>query len=60
VNGFWAENEAQWEDCLSKLIGDRKLRKQMGLRGREIVEKNYSLEANAPRILEVLRRVSSD
>ncbi|MBM4276288.1 MAG: glycosyltransferase family 4 protein [Deltaproteobacteria bacterium] len=54
VNGFWAQNEAQWEDRLLKLIHERELRKEMGLKGREIVERNYSIEANAPRLLSTL------
>ena len=58
VNGFWAQNEAQWEDCLLKLIEEKELRKKMGLKGREIVEKNYSLEVSAPRLLSVLKEVA--
>lgn len=54
VNGFWAESEAQWENRLLTLINERDLRKEMGLKGREIVERNYSVEANAPRLLSTL------
>jgi hypothetical protein len=35
------------------------LRKEMGLRGRKVVEANYSVEVNAPRIVQVLRRVAA-
>jgi hypothetical protein len=31
----------------------------MGMKGRKTVERAYSLEANAPRILDVLSRVST-
>ena len=58
VNGFWALNEHQWEEGLGTLIQDRALRREMGLRGRETVEKTYSLEANAPRLFEALKEVS--
>ncbi len=58
VSGFWAGNEAQWEDCLLKLIKEKELRKKMGLKGREIVEKNYSLEVSAPRLLSILKEVA--
>lgn len=57
VNGFWAENETQWEDRLLKLIEGEALRREMGLRGRMTVEQSYSLEVNGPRILSVLKKV---
>jgi glycosyltransferase involved in cell wall biosynthesis len=57
VNGFWALNEGQWEEGLVTLIQNQALRREMGLRGRETVEKTYSLEANAPRLFEVLKEV---
>jgi glycosyltransferase involved in cell wall biosynthesis len=60
VNGFWAKDEEEWKDRLLRLIYDEELRRKMGLKGREIVEKAYSIEVNAPRILEVLRRVLSN
>lgn len=58
VNGFWAENGDQWENRLLRLVKEEGLRKEMGLRGREIVEREYSLEVNAPRLFEILKRVS--
>lgn len=54
VNGFWAQNEVQWEDRLSELIDEKERRKQMGLEGRKIVEKYYSLEVTAPRLFSTL------
>jgi glycosyltransferase involved in cell wall biosynthesis len=60
VNGFWAKNEEEWKDRLLRLIYDEGLRRKMGLKGRETVEKAYSIEVNAPRLLEVLRRVLSN
>lgn len=58
VNGFWAQDEDQWEKGLSKLIQEDGLRREMGLEGRKTVERGYSLEVNAPRILDVLKKVS--
>jgi len=58
VNGYWAENEDQWEGRLLKLIEDERLRREMGLKGRRIVEEGYSLKVNASRILDVIRNVS--
>jgi glycosyltransferase involved in cell wall biosynthesis len=57
VNGFWAQNEVQWEGCLSTLIDERERRKEMGLKGREIVKKRYSLEVTAPRLLSALKEM---
>ena len=59
VNGFWAQQEEEWEDRLLRLIQDEALRREMGLRGRETVESGYSLEVNAPRMLAVLQRTAA-
>ena len=57
VNGFWARDEEEWKKSILKLIKEEGLRKEMGMKGRKTVERAYSLEANAPRILDVLSRV---
>ena len=59
VNGFWAKNEGEWEERLLKLIKEEGLRKEMGMKGRKTVEKVYSFEVNAPRILNVITKVST-
>ena len=59
VNGFWARDEEEWKKSILKLIKEEGLRKEMGMKGRKTVERAYSLEANAPRILDVLSRVST-
>ena len=59
VNGFWACNEEEWKKGLLKLIKEEGLRKEMGMKGRKTVEKGYSLKVNAPRILDVLSKVST-
>lgn len=56
-NGFWAENEDQWEARLLRMIREEGLRKEMGLNGRKTVERSYCLEVNAPRILDLLKKV---
>ena len=55
VNGFWAMTHDEWVTRLSTLIEDAELRKMMGLRGRELVMKSFSLQACAPKIEQVLR-----
>jgi glycosyltransferase involved in cell wall biosynthesis len=57
VNGFWAQDEDQWEKGLLKLMQEDGLRREMGLEGRKTVERGYSLDVNAPRILDVLKKV---
>jgi glycosyltransferase involved in cell wall biosynthesis len=58
-SGFWAETEDEWIRSILKLMQDDGLRREMGLKGRERVERGYSLEVNAPRLLGVLRKVLS-
>jgi glycosyltransferase involved in cell wall biosynthesis len=57
-NGFWAQSEEEWTRPILKLMQDDGLRREMGLKGRKTVEKSYSLEINAPRLLNVLKRVA--
>jgi glycosyltransferase involved in cell wall biosynthesis len=57
VNGFWAQDEKQWEDRLLTLIQEEKLRREMGVEGRKTVEKLYTVEVNAPRVLGILQKV---
>jgi hypothetical protein len=57
VNGFWAQNEDQWENHLLKLIKEERLRREMGLQGRKTVEKDYCLDVNAPRLVSILNEV---
>ena len=59
LNGFWAQHEEEWKGRLLRLIQDETLRREMGLRGRETVKSEYSLEVNAPRILSVLQKTSA-
>jgi glycosyltransferase involved in cell wall biosynthesis len=57
VNGFWVQDEKQWEDRLLTLIRDARLRREMGVAGRKTVENLYTVEVNAPRLLGILNRV---
>ncbi|MBF0530088.1 MAG: glycosyltransferase family 4 protein [Deltaproteobacteria bacterium] len=54
VNGFLASTEAEWEIYLKKLLDSPELRRQMGLAGRELVEKEYDLSIWADAFLEVI------
>ncbi|WKV10880.1 glycosyltransferase [Marivirga harenae] len=44
--GYSATNEKEWTQKLSDLIEDYNLRNQLGKKGREYVEKNYSVLSN--------------
>jgi glycosyltransferase involved in cell wall biosynthesis len=58
VNGFWAENQREWEQKLTLLIRDEGLRCEMGMKGRATAEEGYSIAANAPRLCSVLKEVA--
>ncbi|MDF2452448.1 MAG: glycosyl transferase group 1 [Bacteroidota bacterium] len=53
-NGFLASTQQEWIDCLSQLIENPDLRHKMAAAGRETVVKNYSVNANKDKYLEVL------
>lgn len=59
VNGFLASSEKEWIEKLSLLIEDEELCKKLGKRGREKVEKYYSLKVIAPRLKTILEKVYS-
>ena len=54
-NGFWATNHQEWVDRLSNLIQNRDLRYQMGLKGIETVEREYSLGVTSEKFFQVLQ-----
>jgi glycosyltransferase involved in cell wall biosynthesis len=54
-NGFLCTNQQDWVNCLSLLIEDAELRMKMGNSGRETVVKNYSVNANKVKYLEVFK-----
>jgi glycosyltransferase involved in cell wall biosynthesis len=53
-NGFLASSPAEWEGALERLLRDPALRQAVSARGRETVERRYSLAAHAPRLLAIL------
>lgn len=54
-NGFLAESQQDWVRYLSELIENPDLRHKLGNAGRETVVKNYSVNANKVKYLEVLK-----
>jgi len=57
VNGFVASSEEEWIEKLSLMIEKPELRRRLGAAGRKTVEERYSLAVNAPKFLEVLKKV---
>ena len=55
VTGFLAETELEWRECLTKLLSDAKLRREMGRAGRQQVKEKYSLQVWEPRVADILR-----
>jgi glycosyltransferase involved in cell wall biosynthesis len=59
-NGFWAAEHREWVECLSTLIQNPDLRRRMGLKGIETVERGYSLTVTAEKFLGVLQGLLTD
>jgi glycosyltransferase involved in cell wall biosynthesis len=51
VNGFIAETPEQWLEAVGLLASDPVLRRRMGEAGRQKVKEQYSLQAQAPRMV---------
>ncbi len=58
INGFLAEGEEEWRDALLRLINDAELRSGKGAAGRRRVEKLYSLQVHAPRLVAALQSLA--
>ncbi len=57
VNGFWASNENEWIEKLTRLIKNETLRKKIAEAGRQTIEDKYSLMVHSPRILDIFNSV---
>lgn len=55
VNGFLAGTHHEWEAALRKLIADPDLRRRMGAVGRERAVASYSLAAQGPRLVKIMK-----
>lgn len=54
VNGFLPDTLDEWYRVLAMLVEDGDLRRRIGRAGRETVATAYSLQANAPKLLDIL------
>ena len=57
VNGFLASTDAEWRKAITTLLQDPDLRRNMGVAGRQKVEREYSLQVWAPKLSISLRDV---
>ena len=53
--GILAANMTEWSEALSTLISDGELRKRLGWNGRKRVEAHFSLDSQAPRLINLLK-----
>ncbi|EWG98252.1 hypothetical protein Q427_31695 [Halomonas sp. BC04] len=53
--GRLADDMGEWKQVLGELLQDSALRQSLGKRGRQAVEQHYSLQAQAPRLANILR-----
>jgi len=58
LNGYLATTEAEWLNALDLLRGQPRVCEEFGCAGRKKVESLYSLEATAPRMVELLASVA--
>lgn len=54
-NGFLVNSPSEWEEALSKLITDQELRKKIGTKAVETVEKQFSIHSTKEVYLSILR-----
>jgi glycosyltransferase involved in cell wall biosynthesis len=54
-NGFLAATDKEWLEKLSLLASNEELRRKIGQKGRETVEKHYSLKLWGPRVASLYK-----
>ena len=58
-NGFLAETQEDWVRALGNLMENGAQRRTFGLRGRELVERQYSLDRFAQGYVKLMREVAN-
>ena len=59
VSGILVKNEDEWKEALIRYIENPELRKEHGTEARKRVEKYYSIKANAPKYLQILKNLKT-
>lgn len=57
INGFLADNNEAWVKKIAMLIENQQLRREIINNARRNIERYYSVQINAPRLLEVIKKV---
>lgn len=57
VNGYLVNSREEWIEALESLIQSPELREKLGKKGREKIEKEFSIKANKQIYLDVLNKV---
>jgi|GEM_PF-5436959 len=57
--GYLAHETAGWVDALERLVRDRQRRREMGLRGRKLVEEQYTMSQSAAILLSYIEAYES-
>jgi len=55
-SGLYANSPREWLEKISVLIESPSLRKEMGLKGRETVLEGYTIQACAPKLIEIIKK----
>lgn len=58
-NGFLASTPQEWEAALAHLLMCPSLRQRMGASGRALVENQYTVQVQAPRLAKLLRSLAA-
>ncbi|MCF6155435.1 MAG: glycosyltransferase family 1 protein [Candidatus Brocadia sp.] len=56
-NGFFAASAEEWIEKIGLLIKDKALRERMGMEGKKTVESAYSLKANIPKFINIIKEI---
>jgi glycosyltransferase involved in cell wall biosynthesis len=58
-NGFLTGNEHEWIEAITLLKENPILRREMGLKGREMIEDTYALQVTAPKIINIINQIGN-
>ncbi len=56
-DGFLVSNKNEWKEKLSYLIENESVRKNMGKQGRHKIEKSYSMQVSASKLIDVFENI---
>jgi glycosyltransferase involved in cell wall biosynthesis len=55
INGYLAKNEKQWISVLEDMLHDKTKCRTFGFAGRQLIENEYTVHSQIPKLLEVLK-----